>query len=461
MILDEDVNGFKGQQTGRKKGGKKGRKNRNPLPVNSWDPSEPYDPFRPNDYNEYKLWKQKDRIERRALAAERKRYRSGDEYSGSERSDYSDDERPRKTGRYEEHYDRWRPTPAKEKEEQPAFAETSTDPAGEEAYLRRLAMSSRPAARPDPTPAASSFSGADPGAEAYQRRSDMDERSSIIQPPTTTVPAAAARMPTPPSPPTLAYNPFAPPSAPAPPPPPGGGSALTIEQRAKAAAAIAARLGALGGSSGAQIAPSPIDADVPSFDDPPPTSQAPSQRPDPATFASRMMARWGHKEGQGLGSDGTGIVNALAVEQVGKKNQGGKNKQAARSLQPGSGRGRIINDNEDSRAIEDRQRFGESSRVVILTNMVGIEDLADEDLRDDIGGECSKNGTVERVVVHQVHPTPPNPQEQVRVFILFAGPAGAWKTVHELDGRYFGGRSVRARYFPEKLFHQHALDAPL
>lgn len=98
-----------------------------------------------------------------------------------------------------------------------------------------------------------------------------------------------------------------------------------------------------------------------------------------------MMARWGHKEGQGLGSDGTGIVNALAVEQVGKKNQGGKNKQAARSLQPGSGRGRIINDNEDSRAIEDRQRFGESSRVVILTNMVGIEDLADEDLRDDIG----------------------------------------------------------------------------
>lgn len=91
-----------------------------------------------------------------------------------------------------------------------------------------------------------------------------------------------------------------------------------------------------------------------------------------------MMAKWGHKEGQGLGTDGSGIVNALSVEHV----KGAKGSGNARGGM--SNRGKIINDNDDVKARE-KARFGEPSPIVLLTNMVGPEDVDDSDLRGEIG----------------------------------------------------------------------------
>ncbi|KAF7363370.1 DNA-damage-repair/toleration protein DRT111, chloroplastic [Mycena sanguinolenta] len=474
MVLEEDVNGYKAAHNKKKGaggGGKgKGRKNKNhnATLISVWDPTEPYDPLRPNDYNEFKVWKQKDRIDRRERLAEerrredRKRGRASGGYSDSEGTPSEDDERPKKTGRYED-TDRWTRTDDERREVEqrlglgapastPAPAPPPANLTGDEAYQRRLAMSAaRRPPSPPPAPYQPTTTTADDdedaipglftgsashvppreetGDEAYLRRLAMASVSRLPPPP------PPARSP---SPPTLAYNPFAPPSVP---PPASGPSAFSI----------AARLSALG--QGAEAAPAPEN------------EEPVSKKPDPHGFAARLMAKWGHKEGQGLGVDGSGIVNALTVEQV-SQGKGGKNKaqggavSTSKGIGVGSKMGKIINNNEDAKTREDRERFGEPSRVVVLTNMVGPEDV-DDDLSEEIGDECSKNGVVERVVIHFVNPPPPSPDDAVRIFVVFGGPVGAWKTVRELDGRFFGGKTTRARYFPESMFAQHFLDVPL
>lgn len=109
---------------------------------------------------------------------------------------------------------------------------------GEEAYLRRLAMSQ--GRQPDPTPAF---------------------------PPPAPAPVVA------PEPPTLAYNPFAPPSA-VPPPPSAIPPSVTddrVRSSREAAAAIAAKLAALAPPEGSEeAAPDSEVAPVPAQEEPAP-----------------------------------------------------------------------------------------------------------------------------------------------------------------------------------------------
>lgn len=111
-----------------------------------------------------------------------------------------------------------------------------------------------------------------------------------------------------------------------------------------------------------------------------------SRRRNSHDFAARMMAKWGHKTGQGLGADSSGIVEPLTVQRAkaAKATQVKGQALAAGGIgvKEGSKTARIVNKNEDN---TEKLRYGEPSTIVVLSNMVGLEDVEDDELREEIG----------------------------------------------------------------------------
>ncbi|GHJ90349.1 hypothetical protein NliqN6_6751 [Naganishia liquefaciens] len=185
------------------------------------------------------------------------------------------------------------------------------------------------------------------------------------------------------------------------------------------------------------------------------------------TFAERMMRKMGHVQGQGLGRSGDGIVHAFAAEHV-TDNKG--KKSAPTQGKPGGGggwtqstsaKGRLVNLNENARQKEERARYGEPSRVVVLVNVMASVDEADQETMEDLGEKLKEHGIVERIVPHAVTPPSTDPTEAVRIFVVFSGPAGAWKALKDLDARFFGGRKIAAKFFDEKRFERGDWDGPI
>lgn len=176
----------------------------------------------------------------------------------------------------------------------------------------------------------------------------------------------------------------------------------------------------------------------------------PFGKPKFGSFASKIMSKYGWEEGKGLGKASQGISTALSVEKTSKR--GGKivNMAAEQEQQA------------EQEAEQEKQKeqsmlelMKNPCKVVLLQNMVGPGDV-DEELEPEVAEECAKYGEVAKCLIFEIPHGVPE-EEAVRIFVEFARVESAIKAVVDLNGRFFGGRMVRASFYSEERFSKFDL----
>jgi len=230
-------------------------------------------------------------------------------------------------------------------------------------------------------------------------------------------------------------------------------------------------------------------------------------------IAAKIMAKYGFKEGGGLGKDGQGISQALIVEKTSKR--GGRiikgdivepevPAPAGAAVPPplslyddspggeDAGEEAGAGDKQDSEyggvggasseygaseyggvgeesfkapiaptTVDDKPRpsitdmMKNPSKVVLMKNMVGPGEV-DEELEPEVKEECEqKYGEIIRVKIVEVPDVAD--EETVRIFLEFKRVESAIKALVDLNGRFFGGREVQASFYNVEDFHNEKL----
>uniref|UniRef100_F7CND3 Splicing factor 45 n=1 Tax=Ornithorhynchus anatinus TaxID=9258 RepID=F7CND3_ORNAN len=151
------------------------------------------------------------------------------------------------------------------------------------------------------------------------------------------------------------------------------------------------------------------------------------------TVAHKIMQKYGFREGQGLGKHEQGLSTALSVEKTSKR--GGK-------IIIGDSTEKDASKKSDSNPLTEILKC--PTKVVLLRNMVGAGEV-DEDLEGETKEECEKYGKVGKCVIFEIPGAPDD--EAVRIFLEFERVESAIKAVVDLNGRYFGGRVVKACFY--------------
>uniref|UniRef100_A0A1I8I9I1 RNA-binding motif protein 17 n=1 Tax=Macrostomum lignano TaxID=282301 RepID=A0A1I8I9I1_9PLAT len=174
----------------------------------------------------------------------------------------------------------------------------------------------------------------------------------------------------------------------------------------------------------------PVDQSSSSAQYPPFGKQSLAEKHNVSSAAAKMMAKMGYRHGQGLGREGQGMASALSVEKTSKR--GGK-------------------------IVSELDRYKNPSLVIMLTNMVGPGEVDDE-LEDEIKDECQKYGPVVLVTIFEFQRPNIPPEEAVRIFVEFERMDSAIKAMNELNGRFFGGRTVTCRFYDTEKFRDLELE---
>lgn len=91
--------------------------------------------------------------------------------------------------------------------------------------------------------------------------------------------------------------------------------------------------------------------------------------------------------------------------------------------------------------------------------MVGADEI-DEDLEPEISEECSKFGTVKKVLIYkEKQGEEEDAYIEVKIFVEFSQTAEMHAAIKALHGRYFGGRQVIAEVYDVFLFDSGNLSA--
>jgi splicing factor 45 len=175
--------------------------------------------------------------------------------------------------------------------------------------------------------------------------------------------------------------------------------------------------------------------------------------------AEKIMAKMGYKEGDGLGRNKQGMSIALQVEKTGKRS--GRiihEKDVVEPTSPTTPSPALLPpvlppvvSNVITKEPTASPQVGipnevmkNMSKVILLKNMVGPGDV-DDDLEGETKEECAKYGEVNKCIIFEMPDKPA--EEAVRIFIEFKTLPSAIKALTDLNGRFFGGRTVKAIFY--------------
>lgn len=185
----------------------------------------------------------------------------------------------------------------------------------------------------------------------------------------------------------------------------------------------------------------------------PDESEGSSNRPGQPAFAERLLRKMGWEKGQGLGASNDGITTAIVMKADKRKRVPGSNTGHIPAM------GKIVGGHK-KKATEsaDDTSHGNMSSVIKLEGMLkGMDvdkEIAENNILQEIGDHMGHEyGKVDRVFIWRGHMG-----GNEEVFVNFTSQLSALRAVKGMDGVEFAGNMVKGRFFDAEKFEREQYD---